>query len=67
MVIKNVCQGNNIVLVAACRLYNYGIGIHLLQIDNKELGSVPPVKKEINPRDDHISFQVHFTFCTCQE
>lgn len=32
--------------------------MHLLQAENKELSSLPPVDKEINSRDDHLSFQV---------
>jgi hypothetical protein len=37
------------------RLFNYGIGIHLLQSeDPKSLHE----KTEINPKDNHISFQV---------
>ena len=39
-----------------CRLFNYGIGIHLLQAEDPE--SMPPKKTEINPKDNHISFQV---------
>lgn len=35
-------------------LFNYGIGIHLLQSPNPEK---LPKKTEINPRDNHISFQ----------
>jgi catechol 2,3-dioxygenase-like lactoylglutathione lyase family enzyme len=35
-------------------LFNYGIGIHLLQ--SKDPDSLPK-KTEINPRDNHISFQ----------
>ncbi|CAK8535686.1 unnamed protein product [Lathyrus sativus] len=35
-------------------LFGYGIGIHLLQVVNPE--NVPR-KKEINPKDNHISFQ----------
>ncbi|CAI8583659.1 unnamed protein product [Vicia faba] len=35
-------------------LFGYGIGIHLLQIQNPEN---IPMKKEINPKDNHISFQ----------
>ncbi|CAA7403166.1 unnamed protein product [Spirodela intermedia] len=38
-------------------LFNYGIGIHLLQSEDPE---AMPVKCEINPKDDHISFQ-----CEC--
>ncbi|XP_008671456.1 uncharacterized protein [Zea mays] len=37
-------------------LFNYGIGIHLLQ--SEDPGSLPPEKGEINPKDNHISFQV---------
>ncbi|KAJ1261948.1 hypothetical protein BS78_09G068200 [Paspalum vaginatum] len=36
-------------------LFNYGIGIHLLQ--SEDPGSLPPEKREINPKDNHISFQ----------
>ncbi|XP_078432366.1 glyoxylase I 4-like [Wolffia australiana] len=38
-------------------LFNYGIGIHLLQSERPE---DMPVKAEIDPKDDHISFQ-----CEC--
>lgn len=34
------------------RLFNYGIGIHILESNTKE-----PKKGKINPRDNHISFQ----------
>lgn len=34
------------------RLFNHGIGIHLLQAEN-----VPDKKSKINPKDNHISFQ----------
>ncbi|KAF3452630.1 hypothetical protein FNV43_RR03063 [Rhamnella rubrinervis] len=33
-------------------LFNYGIGIHLLESDN-----IPAKKGRINPKDNHISFQ----------
>ncbi|TYI37976.1 hypothetical protein ES332_A03G253500v1 [Gossypium tomentosum] len=33
-------------------LFNYGIGIHLLESE-----SVPTKKEKINPKDNHISFQ----------
>ncbi|RWV85157.1 hypothetical protein GW17_00053074, partial [Ensete ventricosum] len=36
-------------------LFNYGIGIHLLQSEDPEN---MPAKREINPKDNHISFQV---------
>ncbi|XP_062208348.1 glyoxylase I 4-like [Phragmites australis] len=36
-------------------LFNYGIGIHLLQAEHPE--STAPKKTEINPKDNHISFQ----------
>ncbi|CAO2193879.1 unnamed protein product [Urochloa humidicola] len=36
-------------------LFNYGIGIHLLQAEDPE--SMPTKKTEINPKDNHISFQ----------
>ncbi|XP_020099277.1 uncharacterized protein LOC109717783 [Ananas comosus] len=35
-------------------LFNYGVGIHLLQSENP---NGMPEKTEINPKDDHISFQ----------
>ncbi|KAI4355728.1 hypothetical protein L6164_004475 [Bauhinia variegata] len=35
-------------------LFGYGIGIHLLQAENPEK---LPKKTEINPKDNHISFQ----------
>ncbi|KAK8618940.1 hypothetical protein V6N13_132917 [Hibiscus sabdariffa] len=35
-------------------LFGHGIGIHLLQSENPEN---MPKKKEINPKDNHISFQ----------
>ncbi|KAI3892266.1 hypothetical protein MKX03_030668 [Papaver bracteatum] len=35
-------------------LFNYGIGIHLLQSENPEK---MPKKMNINPKDQHISFQ----------
>lgn len=34
------------------RLFNYGIGIHLL-----ESAKIPVEKREINPKENHISFQ----------
>lgn len=39
------------------RLFGHGIGIHLLQSEDP---SSLPKKKEINPKDNHISFQVNF-------
>lgn len=39
-----------------CRLFGYGIGIHLLQAPEPEK---LPKKTEINPKDNHISFQVN--------
>ncbi|KAG0447632.1 hypothetical protein HPP92_028242 [Vanilla planifolia] len=36
-------------------LYNYGIGIHLLQCNS--IDDVPRKKGIINPKDNHISFQ----------
>nr|AFK34097.1 unknown [Medicago truncatula] len=39
-------------------LFGYGIGIHLLEAENPE---TLPRKKEINPKDNHISFQVRFS------
>uniref|UniRef100_A0ACD5VJV9 Uncharacterized protein n=1 Tax=Avena sativa TaxID=4498 RepID=A0ACD5VJV9_AVESA len=37
-------------------LFNFGIGIHLLQAEDPE--SLPPMKTEIDPKDNHISFTV---------
>lgn len=42
------------------RLYNYGIGIHLIEnpsIDH-EFDTTPTEVRPINPKDNHISFQV---------
>ncbi|XP_019055748.1 PREDICTED: uncharacterized protein LOC104612074 isoform X2 [Nelumbo nucifera] len=36
-------------------LFNYGIGIHLLQCNSPD--DVPEKKEVINPKDNHISFQ----------
>ncbi len=58
-----------------CRLFNYGIGIHLLQAEEETCNEVvvdasaaaahsaldqliPKPGADINPRDNHISFQV---------
>ncbi|KAG9131073.1 hypothetical protein Leryth_006807 [Lithospermum erythrorhizon] len=39
------------------RLYNYGIGIHLLETESiDEFEAIVPPRK-INPKDNHISFQ----------
>lgn len=48
---------NHICLIL-CRLYNYGIGIHL--IENPSIDEYEPVNelRPINPKDNHISFQV---------
>ncbi|BBG96179.1 Lactoylglutathione lyase / glyoxalase I family protein [Prunus dulcis] len=35
------------------KLFNYGIGIHLLESDK----NIPEKKGKINPKDNHISFQ----------
>lgn len=43
------------VYFVCCRLFGYGIGIHLLQSEDPES---MPKKTEINPKDNHISFQV---------
>ncbi|KAL6007676.1 hypothetical protein ACLOJK_033177 [Asimina triloba] len=37
-------------------LFNYGIGIHLLECDSPN-SSIPDKKEVINPKDNHISFQ----------
>ncbi|CAM6091180.1 unnamed protein product [Calypogeia fissa] len=42
------------------RLFNYGIGIHLLPLapkQDEEQVRDAPKEKEISPQDDHISFQ----------
>jgi len=36
------------------RLFNYGIGIHLLETESDK---VPVKRGEINPKENHISFQ----------
>ncbi|CAM8888887.1 unnamed protein product [Rhodiola kirilowii] len=36
-------------------LFNYGIGIHLLQSEDPE--HMPEINHKINPKDNHISFQ----------
>ncbi|KAJ8445560.1 hypothetical protein Cgig2_012448 [Carnegiea gigantea] len=41
-------------IVCVLRLFGYGIGIHLLQAPDPEK---LPKKTEINPKDNHISFQ----------
>lgn len=38
-----------------CRLFNHGIGIHLLQIE--DVPGNNKGKRKINPKDNHISFQ----------
>lgn len=38
------------------RLFNYGIGIHLLQ--SEDPNNMPKINI-INPKDNHISFQVY--------
>jgi hypothetical protein len=43
------------VVLYICRLFGYGIGIHLLQSEDPDS---MPKKTEINPKDNHISFQV---------
>lgn len=45
----------NVLHMMCCRLFGYGIGIHLLQSEDPEN---MPRKTEINPKDNHISFQV---------
>lgn len=46
------------ICLIGCRLYNYGIGIHLIEnpsIDDFDTVTEP---RPINPKDNHISFQV---------
>ena len=67
IVINGFCTitGRIIIVINACcllineliewvlyRLFNYGIGIHLLESDK-----TPAKKSKINPKDNHISFQ----------
>jgi len=50
---------NYILILCDYRLFGHGIGIHLLQSPEPE----KLLKKtEINPKDNHISFQVPFFF-----
>lgn len=45
------------------RLYNYGIGIHLIENpDIDEFDACMNEPRPINPKDNHISFQVSFQF-----
>lgn len=44
---------------SASRLFNYGVGIHLLK-DPAASDVYSHERKEINPRADHLSFQVSF-------
>jgi catechol 2,3-dioxygenase-like lactoylglutathione lyase family enzyme len=42
-----------------CRLHKYGMGIHLLQRGSLDSNAPPPVRPPaINPKGNHISFQV---------
>lgn len=42
-------------------LFNYGVGIHLVQ--SKDESKLPRKDREnLDPMDNHISFQVHFIF-----
>jgi hypothetical protein len=43
-------------MVVGFRLFNFGIGVHLLQAEDPE--GMPPKKTEIDPKDNHISFTV---------
>lgn len=43
-------------ILGLIRLFNYGIGIHLLQSDDPESMTK---NVHINPKDNHISFQVY--------
>ena len=44
--------------LVCCRLFNYGVGIHLLQRDDSR--RAPDVKPggetELDPMDNHVSF-----------
>lgn len=41
-------------------LFNYGVGIHLVQSEDEE--RLPPDDKDLDPMDNHISFQVLVLF-----
>lgn len=43
------------------RLYNYGIGIHLIENPSLDEGETSNEPRPINPKDNHISFQVRIT------
>ncbi|KAM0842063.1 hypothetical protein ACQ4PT_058610 [Festuca glaucescens] len=42
--------------IVGFRLFNFGIGVHLLQAEDPE--GMPLMKMEIDPKDNHISFTV---------
>ncbi|KAK8480486.1 hypothetical protein V6N13_024144 [Hibiscus sabdariffa] len=53
---KRTSNGSSSAMIS-CRLYNYGIGIHLIEnpsIDDLDTTVEP---RPINPMDNHISFQ----------
>ena len=43
-----------------CRLYNYGIGIHLIENPSIDEFDTIVEPRPINPKDNHMSFQVRF-------
>jgi hypothetical protein len=49
-------QPHEMIVNCFIRLFNFGIGVHLLQAEDPE--SMPPKKTEIDPKDNHISFTV---------
>ena len=53
--------GMCISLFFVTRLFNYGIGIHLIQTPDPQ--ALLPKKEVINPKDNHISFQVRRKYC----
>jgi hypothetical protein len=59
-----VCMLHKILIafLGLIRLFNYGIGIHLLQSDDPE--SMTKNNLHINPKDNHISFQVSILILT---
>jgi hypothetical protein len=42
------------------RLFNVGIGVHLLQAEDPE--GMAPMKTEIDPKDNHISFTLRANY-----
>ncbi|ESR64213.1 hypothetical protein CICLE_v10010755mg, partial [Citrus x clementina] len=49
------CINITVINIDEFRLFNYGIGIHLLKCEDPD--RMPSISKIINPKDNHISFQ----------